>query len=137
MALAQAAALTLAKTGTLTDDVLPAGVSAGDTISYVFTVTNTGNVTVTGVTVTGVTVTDPLLTVVGGPLGSLAVGASDSTTFTGSYAITQTDIDGGSVTNVALAQAAALTLAKTGTFQDEDEDTLDGRGRDDQLRLRW
>ena len=139
MALAQAAALTLAKTGTLTDDVLPAGVSAGDTISYVFTVTNTGNVTVTGVTVT-----DPLLTVVGGPLGSLAVGASDSTTFTGSYAITQTDIDGGSVTNVAaasgtapgvdptagatdtvaLAQAAALTLAKTGTFQDEDEDTL-------------
>ena len=69
----------------------------GDVISYTFTVTNTGNVTLSGVTVT-----DPLLTVSGGPI-TLAPGASDSTTFTGTYAITQADIDAGERDNLATA----------------------------------
>ncbi len=72
--------------------------SVGDTIAYTFTVTNTGNVPLTGVTVT-----DPLVTVVGGPLASLAVGASDSTTFTATYTITAADVVTGSVTNTATA----------------------------------
>jgi len=46
-------------------------------------VTNTGNVTLHNVTVT-----DAKVTVVGGPLASLAPGASDSTTFTGTYTLT-------------------------------------------------
>ncbi len=70
----------------------------GDTISYVYTVTNTGDVTLSNIVVT-----DATATVVGGPLASLAVGASDSTTFTATYVITQTDIDAGSVTNTAVA----------------------------------
>ena len=69
----------------------------GDVISYTFTVTNTGNVTLSGVTVT-----DPLLTVSGGPI-TLAPGASDSTTFTGTYTITQADIDAGERDNLATA----------------------------------
>jgi hypothetical protein len=92
--------ISLVKTGTLNDDDGTAGVSAGDTISYAFTVTNTGNVTLSNVTVAdkvgGVTVS-------GGPLASLGVGASDSTTFTGSYTITQVDIDAGTFTNTAEA----------------------------------
>ncbi|MBT4820023.1 MAG: DUF11 domain-containing protein, partial [Lentisphaerae bacterium] len=60
----------------------------GDVITYAFTVTNTGDVTLTGITVT-----DPLFTVAGGPLANLAVGASNSGTFSGSYSITQDDID--------------------------------------------
>ena len=39
---------------------------AGETISYSFTVTNTGNLTITGITVT-----DPLVTMLGGPIASL------------------------------------------------------------------
>ncbi|MBT6682291.1 MAG: DUF11 domain-containing protein, partial [Chloroflexi bacterium] len=73
-----------------------------DVITYSFTVTNTGNVTLTGVTVS-----DPLVTVVGGPLASLAVGATDSTTFSGSYAITQADVDAGGVDNIAIASGEA------------------------------
>ncbi len=50
-------------------------------------------------------VTDPQATVMGGPLASLAVGASDSTTFTATYTITQADVDAGSFKNTATATA--------------------------------
>ena len=65
---------------------------------YTFTVTNTGNVALFSVVVS-----DPKVLVVGGPIPVLPVGASDSTTFMGSYTLTQADIDAGSVYNVALA----------------------------------
>ncbi|MBM4461999.1 MAG: IPTL-CTERM sorting domain-containing protein [Chloroflexi bacterium] len=70
----------------------------GDKINYTFTVTNTGNVTLTNVVVT-----DPKVTVQGGLIASLAPGASDSTTFTGSYTLTQDDINAGRVDNSATA----------------------------------
>ncbi|MCW5521242.1 DUF11 domain-containing protein, partial [Aureitalea sp. L0-47] len=79
----------------------PAGnciAAPGDTITYAFTVTNTGNVTLSNVVVT-----DPLVTMAGGPIVSLAPGASDSTTFTATYVITQADIDAGQFTNQATA----------------------------------
>src|SRR5207248_1201608 len=69
---------------------------AGDVISYRVTVSNTGNVILTGLTVT-----DP---VAGGTLTSgatLAIGASD--TFTPSHTITAADTTAGSVVNVATA----------------------------------
>jgi hypothetical protein len=128
-ALAQNPALVLTKAGTLNDDDGTAGVSAGDTISYTFSVENTGNVTHTGVTIS-----DPDAAVSGGPLASLAVGATDSSTFTASYVITQADIDAGSFTNTAsagsnegasgedsdtraLAQTPGLSLVKTATSE--------------------
>jgi hypothetical protein len=46
-------------------------------------------------------VTDPKVTVSGGPIDSLAPGASDSTTFTATYTLTQDDIDAGKVDNTA------------------------------------
>jgi uncharacterized repeat protein (TIGR01451 family)/fimbrial isopeptide formation D2 family protein len=72
----------------------------GDPITFAFTVTNTGNVTLTNVTVT-----DPLPGIVlsGGPIPSLAPGASDATTFTATYALTQADLDLGRVENQATA----------------------------------
>jgi len=130
------ASITLSKTGTLNDDDGTAGVSVGDTISYAFTVTNTGNVAVTDITLA-----DTGATVSGGPIASLAVGASDNSTFTASYTITQTDIDAGTYTNTAtvtgdgtgtddvtatdndtqaLAEGASITLSKTGTLNDDD-----------------
>jgi uncharacterized repeat protein (TIGR01451 family)/gliding motility-associated-like protein len=90
--------LELLKIGTYVDSSLPAGVSVGDTINYNFTVTNTGNVSLTNVTIT-----DPLVAVVGGPIATLAVGAVDATTFTAIYTITQADIDAGQVNNTATA----------------------------------
>lgn len=86
----------LIKTGTFNDENSDGFAQAGETISYVFTVKNTGTTTLTNISIQ-----DPLATVVGGPLASLAPGESNATTFTATYAITQADIDLGFFVNQA------------------------------------
>jgi uncharacterized repeat protein (TIGR01451 family) len=94
----QAASIALVKTAT------PAQVSkAGDTVSYSFAVTNTGNVTLdnVGVTETAFSGTGTM-SAISCPVTTLAPGAS--TTCTATYAVTQADVDAGTVTNTATAQ---------------------------------
>jgi len=69
----------------------------GDKITYAFTVTNTGDVTLFDVIIT-----DPSAEIQGGPIANLAPGESDSTTFTATYYITQNDLNLGSFTNTAI-----------------------------------
>ena len=76
--------------------------SVGDTITIHFSVTNTGSVTLTNVIVE-----DPLVTINGAPIASLAPGVTDSTTFIASYVITQQDIDAGLFSNQATATGTA------------------------------
>ena len=92
----------LLKTGIHNDTNSDGFAEAGETISYSFTVTNTGDTTLTNITIT-----DPLVGIVisGGPIASLAPGVTDSTTFTGTYTFTQADVDAGQVTNQATANA--------------------------------
>ena len=90
-------AIALTKTATLNDG--GDGVDAGDTITYSFTVENTG-----AVSLSNIEITDPMVTVQG-TLASLAVGASDSSTFSATYTITQADIDAGDVSNTATVTA--------------------------------
>jgi uncharacterized repeat protein (TIGR01451 family) len=92
--------IALVKSGTFVDNAPIMSVNVGDQILYSFTVTNTGNVPLSNITIT-----DPLpgLVLSGGPLASLAPGASNGTTFTGLYTITQADITAGRVANQALA----------------------------------
>ena len=73
--------------------------TVGDTITYTFAVTNTGNVTITNIIIT-----DPMagLTITNSPIASLAPGATNSSV-KGTYIITQADMNTGSVTNSALA----------------------------------
>jgi hypothetical protein len=71
--------------------------AAGQNIPYNYLVTNTGTVTLTGVGVSD------NLNPVSCPSGTLATGAHE--TCTGSYSVTQTDVDNGSVTNTAMAIA--------------------------------
>ncbi|MCO6489185.1 MAG: DUF11 domain-containing protein, partial [Phaeodactylibacter sp.] len=99
MPVQQASGISLEKTGTWNDD--GDGIAeAGETITYAFTVTNTGNVTLTNITVSDLT---PGVTVSGGPLASLAPGASDNSTFTASYTLMQVDLASGSFSNQASA----------------------------------
>ena len=136
--------LTLIKTGTL--DVGPDGVvSVGDLINYTFQVDNSDP----QCDVTALLVSDPLISPIscpsGNPIPSLA--AMGSEMCTGAYAITQADIDNGSVFNTATAAGrlcnevtveatddevvpvplAAMELTKSGVF-DPGEDDVTGVG---------
>ena len=71
----------------------------GDRIDYIFTVTNTGNVTIKNISIT-----DNFANVTGGPIATLAPNRVDSTTFKASYTITQADVDKGSISNTAIAK---------------------------------
>ncbi len=94
--LSQNPGLKLFKHGIFEDANHDGSVSEGDRINYVFRVINTGNVTIKDIVVT-----DPMVTVTGGPI-SLEPLAFDTTTFTASYVLTQSDIDLGAVYNLAL-----------------------------------
>jgi uncharacterized repeat protein (TIGR01451 family) len=105
-----APALLLAKAAIVSLVRSPAVV--GDTITYNFTLTNTGNVTLTGVDIadqlpglSAITPTWP------GPEGVLAPG--EVATATATYEITQADIDAGQVANSALAEGTTPDEAIT------------------------
>ena len=91
--------LSITKEGTLAMDVVAPNdrLDAGDKIHYTFTVTNTGNAALTNVAVTeynsSVTIDN------GGVIGPLAIGAT--VILTGTYTLTQADIDAGTFTNTA------------------------------------
>ncbi len=78
----------------------PSGTMAGSTILFSFVVTNTGNVTLAGLVIT-----DPMVGTVSCPVTTLAPNAS--TTCTATYAITQSEVDDGMVSNAATANATA------------------------------
>ena len=111
----------LIKTGTLDDQNGDGFAQLGEPINYTFTVTNTGNVTLTDVTVSdtigGVTIT-------GGPIPSLAPGAVDSTTFTGTYLPTQVDIDRGNFHNVAIVTGSSPDQSDDVTGEAEEDTRL-------------
>jgi len=111
-----APSMDLVKTGTLNLGA-NSRADAGDTITYAFTVTNTGNVTLSNITLAD---TVGGITINGGPIASLAPGASNSTTFTGSYTLTQTDVDAGTFTNTATVTG---TTPGGPTVNDSDDDT--------------
>ncbi|GAB2588407.1 hypothetical protein GCM10009593_29220 [Microlunatus antarcticus] len=71
---------------------------AGDTVAYSFAITNRGTLTLTGVRVV-----DALLPATACPQTTLAPGAT--VTCTGTYVLTQADLDGGTLTNTATATA--------------------------------
>ncbi|MGC4041405.1 MAG: Ig-like domain-containing protein [Flavobacterium sp.] len=98
VAIPPAPSMTVTKDGVYFDANNNGITNVGDEIHYTFVVTNTGNTLLTNITVT-----DNNATVSGGPLASLAVGASDSTTFTAVHVLTQADINAGYVYNLATA----------------------------------
>ncbi|QND54986.1 DUF11 domain-containing protein (plasmid) [Phyllobacterium sp. 628] len=87
----------------------PTGNTPGSTIAYSFTVTNTGNVTLTNIAVNDSKLpAAPVCTVT-----TLAPGAN--TTCTGTYALTQADINAGQVANSATSTGTSPTGPVTST----------------------
>ncbi|UXN73585.1 DUF11 domain-containing protein [Devosia sp. A8/3-2] len=139
----QTADLTIVKTGTLNDLDGDGLIDLGETITYSFSATNTGTLTLTGVTID-----DPLLQNAGVSVapGPQTLASGGTATFTATYTPTRADIDAGQVSNTATGtgtppsgppidsppgtvvvppeQTADLTIVKTGTLNDLDGDGL-------------
>jgi uncharacterized repeat protein (TIGR01451 family) len=96
----QTPALALTKSGVFVDENGNGDAEVGESIAYEFTVENPGNVTLSGVAVG-----DPLVPAIGcpsgNPISSLAPGAAE--VCTGSYLVTQADLDAGCRLNTATA----------------------------------
>ncbi|SNT64815.1 conserved repeat domain-containing protein, partial [Streptosporangium subroseum] len=102
-------AITLAPSLTLLKTASPSTVTAaGQTVTYSYRVVNNGNATLTGVGVVDMAFsgsgTPPVITC---PVTTLAPQAM--TTCTGTYVVTQTDVDAGSVVNTAVASGTPPT----------------------------
>ncbi len=111
--------LSLAKHGTVTPKADQDDIRVGDTISYSYVVTNTGNVTLTSFAVI-----DPTL----GPLTcptpapELAPGASATCRADNPYTVVQADIDNGGATDQATATGADANGSSTSTATAVDTD---------------
>ncbi len=77
--------------------------AVGDVVNFSFSVTNTGNVTLTGIAVTDGFFSPALNCTI----GSLVPNATDSTTCTASYTVDQDDLDKGEITNTATTSASS------------------------------
>ncbi len=113
--LSQAGSYTVAKAATGIDTAGNGVIdAAGDVIDYTVTVVNTGNQTLTGVSVS-----DPLLPGLSGPTesgtvnGSLDVG--ETWVYTGSWAVTQADIDSNGTVEVGDLGAGFIDNTVTST----------------------
>ena len=95
--------------------------AVGQTVSYRFVATNTGNVTLTGVGITdtqtapaGALTSGPTCVSLSAPTGSCtgsttSLGIGQSATFTATYLLTQADLDNGSVHDSATASGTPPT----------------------------
>jgi len=106
--------LTLVKTADVTADL-----AEGDTITYTYAVTNTGNVSMTNIMVSDVhSGTGTLGAITPANVSSLAVG--ETVNFMASYVVTQADIDAGmDITNTATADATPAGGTLTPATADE------------------
>lgn len=94
---------------TLVKSVLPASISAaGQSVTYSFLITNTGNVTISNISVDersfSGTGTTPSVTC---PAGATSLVPTANVMCTATYPVTQADVDAGSVTNTAVATGKA------------------------------
>ncbi len=102
-------ALALAKPDPANADEDGSGdISLGDTLTYTVTATNSGTVSLTNVLVS-----DPLITPSSNSCATLAVGAT--CVLSGTYSVTQTDVDNGSIANTASVASTEVTTPVTAT----------------------
>lgn len=113
--------ITLVKRGVFSDTNGDGYAQPGELIRYSFRITNTG-----AIDLTNVVLVDPKATITGAPIATLTVGQLDTTRFTGTYVLTQTDIDTGFVVNQAIVTAQPTIGTAIQDLSDSDDPTLIG-----------
>ncbi len=139
------ASVSIAKSATVSPVADQSAVNVGDAIQYSYTVTNTGNITLTSVVVSDPTAGSVSCATPAPP--GLAPGASETCTADSPYTVAQADVDAGGVTDSAtatgvdtqgaqsepsaastitvpaVAAAPAVSLTKTATVDPADHQT--------------
>ncbi len=92
----------------------------GETITYVFSVRNTGNVTLYNLTLEDDDLAGIIIT--GGPIPVLLPGEFDETTYIATYAISQDDINNGEVINQAVIRGTTLDGTEVQDTSDDPND---------------
>ena len=126
-------AIELLKSSVFNDESADGFAQAGETISYSFSVENTGNVTLSNISIA-----DNTATMSGGPIASLNPGAVDTTTFTATYTLLPADLLAGVVNNSATVTGttpAAGTVTDVSDSQNPGDDT--GADNDPTTTTRW
>ncbi|WP_379952735.1 gliding motility-associated C-terminal domain-containing protein [Dokdonia sp. R78006] len=121
----EVANISLQKMGEYIDTNLNNIIDQGDRIDYMFTVTNTGNTPLFDVSVD-----DSLVEVDGGPI-DLAIGETDSSTFSASYVLTNEDVANGSVLNTATVTARTANGAIVTDVSDDPTNPTDNDENND------
>ncbi|WP_298329086.1 gliding motility-associated C-terminal domain-containing protein [uncultured Dokdonia sp.] len=121
----EVANISLQKMGEYIDTNLNNIVDQGDRIDYMFTVTNTGNTPLFDVSVD-----DSLVEIDGGPI-DLAIGETDSSTFSASYVLTNEDVANGSVLNTATVTARTANGAIVTDVSDDPTNPTDNDENND------
>ncbi|OXA96273.1 T9SS type B sorting domain-containing protein [Flavobacterium hercynium] len=111
----------IVKTATFNDENANGHANAGETITYRFKVTNTGNVALKNVTVA-----DPLTGVVlSGQAFDLGINEINDTNYSAQYTIKQSDINFGSVSNQATVSANSVRGVVVDDKSDDSSDSED------------
>ncbi len=118
--------MSLVVSSTYLDYNIDGFINAGDAIIYTFTVTNTGDVTISGLTVTDNLLSTSTINLDGMGLGTLPVGSNSSVTFTRNYGITQNDITNGSISNTATVTGTTPSSTTVTDLSDSDNTSLLG-----------
>ncbi|HEU4788356.1 MAG TPA: gliding motility-associated C-terminal domain-containing protein, partial [Flavobacterium sp.] len=120
-AIPQAPSIAIVKKAVFDDNNGDGYAEIGETISYAFTVMNTGNLALTKVVITDAL---PGISIIGGSI-NLAVGATDGTSFHGLYHLTQQDIIKGFVSNQAIVKGTTPSGAEVVDLSDDDSPLQD------------
>ena len=123
--------ITGVKTSVLTDTDASGTLSAGDTLTYTVTATNTGNVTPSDVAVDTDTLTQADATASANALSSFVIATNGVTTlapdasvsFTATYLVAQADIDAGGLSNTATAIGSPPVGVDVTDVTDDGDDT--------------
>jgi gliding motility-associated-like protein len=107
-------AVALLETVALNDSNGNGYAEVGESLTYNFTVTNTGNTDLENIKVSD---PRPGMTITGGPI-NLAAGASDDYSFVGTYVLTQADVDARTV----VTQGTALGTSQSGVVAEDKSD---------------
>ena len=111
----------------ITKTANPTNYTEGELVTYTYTVTNIGNVTLSNVQVT-----DNLTTTVISPLSPTTLGPGDVGIETATYQTTQQDYDNGTVTNLATVTGK---LPDGGIVSNQTTATIKATGQKENLKI--